>query len=148
MKLNYHNTIEHSTELTDKWVRSINYQVDWDDPNRSFQLLRATLHALRDALPINEAIEFAAQMPLVIKAYYFEGWNPSSTLDCDRDKAGFVDLVSQKIPFVSDDEAERAISAVFLTLNEKISSGEINDARQSVRKHLRKLWPEPVDTGA
>jgi uncharacterized protein (DUF2267 family) len=106
--------------------------------------MRATLQALRDALPINEAVEFAAQMPLVMKAYYFEGWNPSSTLDCNRDKAGFIELVRQRVHFDFDYEAEQGINAVFLAVNEKISSGEINDARGSVRKHLRKLWPEPV----
>ena len=144
MKFHYHNTIRNSTELTDEWIRSIDTHLGWNDFNRSFQLMRATLHALRDALPINEAVEFSAQMPLVLKAYYFEGWNPSRTLDRDRDKAGFIELVRQRVQLDFDYETEQAINAVFLILNEKISSGEISDARGSVHRHLRKLWPEPA----
>ena len=39
--------------------------------------MRATLHALRDRLTVEEAAQFAAQLPMLIRGFYYEGWNPT-----------------------------------------------------------------------
>jgi uncharacterized protein (DUF2267 family) len=41
------------------------------------------------------------------------------------------------------DDPEAAVNAVLSLLNTRISPGEINDIRNSMRKSVRDLWPEP-----
>jgi uncharacterized protein (DUF2267 family) len=41
--------------------------VSWDDKYRTYRLLRATLHALRDRLPAQEAVHLGAQLPMLIR---------------------------------------------------------------------------------
>ena len=41
------------------------------------------------------------------------------------------------------DNPEEAIGIIFSFLNTRISAGEINDVRNSLRKSLRDIWPAP-----
>jgi uncharacterized protein (DUF2267 family) len=49
-------------------------QLKWQSKNSAYQALRGTLHALRDRLPKEEAVQLAAQLPLLIKGMYYDGW--------------------------------------------------------------------------
>jgi uncharacterized protein (DUF2267 family) len=39
----------------------------WDGTSRSFRLLRTVLQALRDWLPVNEAVDLGAQLPMLLR---------------------------------------------------------------------------------
>jgi uncharacterized protein (DUF2267 family) len=41
--------------------------------------LRATLHALRDRLIIDEVAQLSAQLPMLIRGLYYKGWDPTKT---------------------------------------------------------------------
>ena len=144
MNPNYKGTIEHSVQLLDEWVQQVNYELGWRDLNRSFRLLRITLNELRDMLPIDEAAQFSAQLPLVIRGYFFEGWKPSKIHTTKHNKADFVRKIGQNFSEAECQDVEKAISGVFSVLNKHVSSGEIEDVRGSLRKQVRELWPAPV----
>jgi uncharacterized protein (DUF2267 family) len=46
------------------------------EQDRAYQALRGTLHALRDILRLEEAVQLAAQLPLLIKGVFYDGWTP------------------------------------------------------------------------
>lgn len=50
-----------------------------DDVHRAYHVLRAVLHALRDRLEPNVAAHVAAQLPLLVRGLYYEGWHPAKT---------------------------------------------------------------------
>ncbi len=143
MSTGYRSTIDHTVQLTHEWVNQIDDEIGWNDSNRSFRLMRATLRAIRDVLPLNEAVQFGAQLPLLVKGLYYEGWNPSATPLKDRDKADFVAHVGEDFKTDPLGEPESSIGSVLSVLNSRISKGEIEDVRGSLRHHLRELWPSP-----
>jgi uncharacterized protein (DUF2267 family) len=140
----YHSTIEHTVQLTHEWVKQVDELVGWDDPNRSFRLMRSTLHALRDFLPIDEVAQLGAQLPLLIKGFYYDGWNPSATPVKHRNKADFIALFGKDFTTDPLGEPENAIGSVFKALNSRISRGEVEDVRGALREQVRNLWPDPA----
>ncbi len=139
----YRQTMDHNIQITNEWVKQIDEMVSWDDSNQSFRLLRVTLQAIRDMLGVDEAAQLAAQLPLFIRGVYFEGWDPSATPAKLREKPDFVARVSEAFTGDQFDDPEEAVSIIFSFLNTRISAGEINDIRGSLRKSLRDLWPAP-----
>ena len=143
MKPAYHATIDHTVQLTNEWVHQIDELMPWDDSNKSYRLLRATLHAVRDMLGVEETAQMSAQLPLFIRGVFFDGWDPSRAPAQLREKPDFVARIATEFGPDTLEEPERAINAVLSVLNTRISAGEISDVRNSMRKSVRDLWPEP-----
>ncbi len=139
----YQRSMKHSVDVTNEWVHQIDEMVTWYDSNRSFRLLRVTLQTLRDMLGVDEAVHLAAQLPTYVRGVYFEGWDPSRSPAKDREKTDFITRVCKAFQKDRLDDPEAAIGIIFSFLNTRISSGEINDIRNSLRKSVREMWPEP-----
>ncbi len=139
-----HTTIASFTQAAQQaqqWVNELSQDLDWNE-RRAYHLLRSVLHALRDWLSVEEMTDLAAQLPVLFRGIYFEGWRPGATPVADRSKDAFVARI--EAAFAQDRliDADSAISAVFALLDRHVSEGEISDVRQSMKKHLRHLWPE------
>lgn len=131
----------HAAEQAQQWVNELGVDLGWND-KRAYRLLRTVLHALRDWLQPDEAADLAAQLPILVRGVYFEGWRPTGAQAAERSKADFILRIDAAF---SDDpiyDSEAAIAAVFRLLDRHVSSGEIDQVRASMRKSLRKLWPE------
>lgn len=139
----YQRSMKHSFDVTNEWVHQIDQMVTWEDSNRSFRLLRVTLQSLRDMLAVDEAVQLAAQFPTYVRGVYFEGWDPSRTPAQEREKADFLARVNDAFDRSRLEDTEEAVSIIFSFLNTRISSGEIQDVRKSLRKSLREIWPAP-----
>ena len=46
-------------------------------PPRGLSGLRAVLHALRDRLPVAEAAHLGAQLPMLVRGFYYDCWKPA-----------------------------------------------------------------------
>lgn len=122
------------------WVNELAGDLNWDE-RRSYHLLRCVLHALRDWLPQQEMADLSAQLPALIRGIYFEGWKPLETPVWDRKKDEFIARVQKAFADDLLTDPDAAVAAVFRLLDRKVSPGEIEDVRNSMRKGLRDLWP-------
>ena len=76
-----------------EWLNAICVELDTDD--RHFSLQRsARYHALRDHLTIEQNAHLSAQLPILIRGLYFEGWKPGAASRHDRSVEGFIELVA------------------------------------------------------
>lgn len=66
--------LDNSIDLTNVWFRDILSQLKWQSKESAYQALRGTLHALRGKLPAEEAVYLAAQLFLLVKGMYYDGW--------------------------------------------------------------------------
>jgi uncharacterized protein (DUF2267 family) len=136
-------SIESTVQLTHEWVNDLNGRLDWSSPKDALRLLRAVLTTPRDHLSHEEAAQFAAQLPLLIRGMYYEGWKPAATPLRDRDLGRFVAAVEQGVSGTLDYRGSEDIVTVFKMLNIRVSRGEIADARAALPEAIRRLWPEP-----
>jgi uncharacterized protein (DUF2267 family) len=65
----------HTTHV---WLNEVCEEMGWArDPERAYHALRSVLHALRDRLHPDEAAGLAAQLPLLLRGSFYEGWHPA-----------------------------------------------------------------------
>ena len=131
------------------WVSDLSDELGWANAPLTLLAMRAILHALRDRLPPDEAVELSAQMPLIIKGVYFDGWDPSATPVKARTREEFLALVRTNLGRAARDiDPERLSRAVFKLLAERVSEGEIRDVRGMLPAELAELWPNPTHTAS
>lgn len=136
------HTIDHTVQVTHEWVRDLSKLLDWNDEQRAWRMLRVTLQALRDWLDVNEASQLAAQLPMLVRGLFYEGWRPAKTPVRDNDKEAFLARIEAAFTTDPIDDLEEAVCSVFRLLNNHISAGEVKDVRMRLPRHLRELWPE------
>jgi uncharacterized protein (DUF2267 family) len=150
-------------QKTHAWLKALMEALGWqEDRQRAYLALRAVLHALRDRLPLTEVLDLGAQLPMLIRGFYYEGWNPACTPLKERPKEAFLAQVqrafkraghidprkyaemAQRQGFVvMEDQSnpEDVARAVFTVLARHVTAGEIHDVVQSLPIELRELWP-------
>ena len=144
MTLHALSTVNHAPQVVSEWINLLCEDLEWDDQGRAYMLLREVLHAVRDYLSVDEAADLSAQLPVLIRGIFFDGWVPSQTPAHPRSKADFLDRVAKPFRETPLDDPERAVAAVFDVLRQKISEGEFNQVANAMRKPLRDLWRERV----
>lgn len=134
--------LDGATNQANVWLNEVEQAAHLDDRAHAYRLLRATLHALRDWLSVDEAADLGAQLPTLLRGIYYEGWNPSATPAHPRSKEDFVARVQHDFPADPLKNPDLAIHAVFTVLNRHVTAGQIAQVRHALQKPLRDLWPE------
>lgn len=125
---------------TQSWVREIAENMrtpertDW-----ALNALRAVLHTLRDRTMLQEVFHLSAQLPVMVRGIYFEGYEPNNKpLKMNADE--FMNTVKKRMgPGVEVPPGE-AIRAVMAVLYSRVSIGELDDIRGSMPKDIQKMW--------
>ena len=79
-----------ATEVFDRTLQETNIWLDeiMEDigPNRhhAYHVLRAVRHTLHDDLTVKESMHLPAQLPHLVRAICFVGWNPSASPGRER----------------------------------------------------------------
>jgi uncharacterized protein (DUF2267 family) len=133
--------IDHTVQLTHQWINKLKERLGWESSRDSLRLLRMTLRQVRDHLGHDEMAQLSAQMPLLVRGMFFEGWSPSHTPVHERSLEAFMEPIEAKLADVEGWRGAPDVTAVFETLNEKISAGEIGDVRAGLPQSIRDLWP-------
>jgi uncharacterized protein (DUF2267 family) len=128
-------------QRTHNWLNELMQIMDWQDKHRAYSALRATLHALRDRLTIEEVAQLGAQLPMLIRGIYYEGWKPADTPVRERHKEQFLARLARPLPDELPAGAEEIARGVFRLLATRISEGEIDDVRHVLPAELQELWP-------
>ena len=133
--------IDHTAQVTHHWINELDgHFLGWGNKAKSYRLLRTALQALRDWLPVNEAADFAAQLPNLLRGVYYEQWRPATTPVKPRSKSDFLGRIDHA--FVGDPilHTEDAVRITFRFLSTKIAAGEIADIKHALPADLRALW--------
>jgi uncharacterized protein (DUF2267 family) len=139
------SVFDSTLQKTHRWLKELMDLLEWDDRHKAYLALRATLHALRDRLTIEEAAQLAAQLPMLIRGFYFEGWDPTGKPVKERRVEDFLAHVARELRREDSIDPEPVARAVFAVLATQVTAGEIEDVRQILPVELRHLWPPAPD---
>jgi uncharacterized protein (DUF2267 family) len=131
-----------TVDKTNHVLRQIEQANGWskEQRNLSYHALRGVLRALRDRLSVDEAAQLAAQLPMLIRGIYYEGWDPSVVpMKLDRDE--FFERVRREFPYDVKGDMQQLTRSVLCALREHISEGEWRDVKSIVPKHLASVLP-------
>jgi uncharacterized protein (DUF2267 family) len=126
---------------TNSWLKELMEELHWENRQRAYDALRAVLHALRDRLTVEETAHLGAQLPMLVRGFYYEGWNPTGKPVKARSREQFLARVGEELRHIEDLDPPRAATAVFAVLERRVSEGEIEDVKQMLPAEIRELWP-------
>lgn len=125
---------------TSLWLEELEDRIGWTDTQKTYLALRSVLHALRDRLVPDEAVHLGAQLPMLIRGFYYEGWKPAGKPLKERHLEAFLahiqnDFRQEKV------DTRKIVHSVFALLSDKISKGEIEDIKGILPHEVREFWP-------
>jgi uncharacterized protein (DUF2267 family) len=135
------SAFDSTIQTTNVWLHDIQNQLAWLEPQRAYHALRAVLHALRDRLPVNQAAALAAQLPMLVRGIYYEGWHPHGKPVKERHKEEFLAHVAEAFQDDFTVEPEEVTRAVFEVLTKHVTVGEVEAVKRCLPPELRQLWP-------
>ena len=127
-------------EKTGLWLEELAQDLGNVPLHRAYSVLRAVLHALRDRLTVEEAVTLGAQLPMLVRGFYYDGWRPADRPIKYRHKEEFLQYVSGLYRGLEEPEREPAVRAVFRLLAGHITGGELKHVRDQLPPELRSLW--------
>lgn len=137
------DVFDSTIQTTNQWLNDITDELGWGDRQLAYHALRATVQALRDRVTVDMAAHLGAQLPLLVRGIYYEGWKPANNPVKARTQEGFLKLIEERYenrePVAYDDIAR----AVLKTLNKHVTRGQVEGIREMLGEELRALWPEP-----
>ena len=132
-------TLDHAPQVFAEWLNELCDDLGWQKP-RAYLLLTETLHAIRDFLTVDEAADLAAQLPVLVRGVFYDGWDPSGTPVKSRNKSDLLERVEARFQKEPLEDPERAIAAVFDLLRRHVSWGEFQQVKHAMRKPIQELW--------
>lgn len=124
---------------TNNWLRQISDKMGDPRKHVAYHALRGVLFALRDRLTIDEVFDLSAQLPMLVRGIFFEGYRPAGKpLKYHKDE--FLDRINEELQTSGPINTELATKAVLKVLEEHVSRGEMNDVRNKMSNDLSELF--------
>ena len=95
------DVFDRTLHKTNAWLSDLMEALGRQDRHAAYLALRTTLHALRDRLTVEEVAQLGAQLPMLVRGFYYEGWDPTGTPLRVRHKEEFLARIQEE--FRSDE---------------------------------------------
>lgn len=133
------NLEKHVAE-TQKWLNDIaDLMGARNRPDWAYHALRGVLQALRDRMTPQEVFQLSAQLPLLIRGIYFEGYQPADKPEKIH-KEELLNRIEKEMGPACDIQAKVAFMAVLKVLYDHVTEGELNDIYATMPKDIKEFW--------
>src|ERR1019366_4534617 len=119
------SVIERTVSKTNEWLERLCREMNNEDRQHAYVLLRTVLHTLRDRIGPEVSVHLAAQLPLLVRGIFYEGWDPGATpqkLTLDE----FINRVEREANLRSAAEAASGARAVMQVLWDELAPGTMD----------------------
>ncbi|WP_242916319.1 DUF2267 domain-containing protein [Pontibacter liquoris] len=126
-------------------LEAVAAELNTEDMNQAGRIFRAVLHAVRDRLPVTDAVHFASQLPIIWKGIYFDHYDPDKVPVQILDRQEWVDYIRNKNAFAAnndfqqDDEIIGAFRAVFRALHNCMPEGQLQQVKEALNEEIQEL---------
>ena len=138
---------DSTIQTTNVWLNDLTDRMGWQDKHRAYHALRLVLHALRDRLPVDQAAALGAQLPMLVRGFYYEGWHPGGKPVKERKKEEFLAHVATAFRDDPDVNPEEVARAVFHVIAKHVTPSEIKHVKITLPGEIRSLWSEETHSG-
>ena len=134
-------TLEHYAAQGNRLIHELSYELGCDK-KKAFRVFRSVLHALRDRMPPDDAIEFSQGLPLIMKGVFMDQYDLSRTPVRIRRADDFLHFIYLKagraapLDFPDKQSVKYALSAVFFVLENHMDFGQISRAKNLLNREL------------
>jgi uncharacterized protein (DUF2267 family) len=135
---------DSTLHTTNAWLAEIQMRTGWQGRHSAYHALCAVLHALRDRLTIDEAVALGAQLPMLVRGFYYEGWHPAGKPNRERTKEEFLAHVGKYYVQPPEIGVETVVRAVLQVVARHVTTGEVESIKRVLPPELRALFPEPL----
>lgn len=142
------DVFERALQKAGTWIDVLVGRLGWDDRHQAYEALGVVLHTLRDRLPLEEAVAFGGQLPLLLRGLYYQNWDVSVKPQKYRHAREFLSrvrggLLEHRLEFIPEERVALAVAGVLL---ERLSPGELMSLRRALPPEIRTffdLGPSP-----
>jgi uncharacterized protein (DUF2267 family) len=126
--------------VTGGWIGDLAHQLGWHEQDTAFRAMVACLHALRDALPKEEAVHIGLALPVLLRGFYFEGWRPSARSLGARKRSAFLERIHDGVGRDAAIDPEQVARAVMAMLSKRLPAAELENAKAATPHELHGFW--------
>ncbi|WP_236614259.1 DUF2267 domain-containing protein [Stutzerimonas azotifigens] len=129
-----------TVQQTEIWLNEISERLGTGSEEEAYQALRAVLISLRDRIGTDNAAHLSAQLPVLIRGIFYDGFHPAETPSRERTREAFMAKVHGAVTNLEVDP-EQAAKAVFEVLARHIEPRESEKLAGMFPAEMRDLWP-------
>jgi uncharacterized protein (DUF2267 family) len=133
-------SFDHSLMETREWIKDIKDELKYDNDEDAYESTRAILHVVRDRLTIEEAANFASQLPMLLKGVYYESYRPEKTPLKIKDPQAFFDRVSEELPQDKKNESSRITKAFMKVVRKHVTEGLLEKMENQFPENLKEIF--------
>lgn len=133
--------LDHTVQITNIWLKKLMTEHHFASRHDAYGALRAVLHALRDRLTHEQAVHLGAQLPLLVRGLYYEGWTLAGAPHASRRAEEFLARVGSELRPDFPRDALSVTKAVFGLLSEEIDPGATLKVIGALPAQIKALWP-------
>lgn len=131
---------DDAVRTADEWINGLMRRLGWHDREKVYLAFVATLHALRDSLPVHEAVFLGDYLPVLLRGLYYEGWRLMK-YSSFKNRDAFMERIREGVHRDPGIDAEQVAQSVLALLAERLPASELEDVRAVTPKALRGFWP-------
>lgn len=134
------------------WIHDFGRELGQTHAGLCYRCLRAGLHAIRDRLPVAESIGLSAQLPILLRGVWIDGWHPARVPVRTHSPDEVLEQIRHELEGGLAAAPARVLHATFAVLERHVDDGELHKLRATLPAALRVLWRDTgeraIDHGA
>jgi uncharacterized protein (DUF2267 family) len=143
------DTFDKTVQESNLWLKDVMERLNTCDRRHAYSTMRAVLHALRDRIGPENAAHLGAQLPMLLRGLFYEGWDPTGKPTKERHESAFLAHIARELPRAAGPgEIEQGALAVLDVLSKHIDRGAAVKLAAILPQDLRRFWPAFIQRAA
>ena len=138
MSANGLDVFDKTVQTTNIWLNEIMDEIG-PDRRLAWHTLGAVLHALRDRLQPDLAAKLGAQLPMLVRGAYYDGYKPSEVPDVIRTLDEFLDRVNAEMEGIRPVDPGDAVRVVCEVVARHVDEGQAKKIWKALPEDIRKV---------
>ncbi|MBB5575937.1 MULTISPECIES: DUF2267 domain-containing protein [Rhizobium] len=112
-------TFPDAARQAEIWVAELAEQLHCER-RQAYEILRLVLHAVRDCISLQESVDFANHLPMLLRGLFYENWHPTEAKPAQT-RADLSAEVSRRLKHIEFD-AKKVMEEFFTLLEHRLNS--------------------------